>query len=78
MRPISTFTITIKTFYVIVKGGVDDLLRPTPKPSTITATITFYIVINNIIDKNTIKIYTEQLTMVTWFMGGSFDGDGNI
>ena len=70
MRPLSTLTITINTFYIMFKGRVADLLIHTSTSYIITDTITFYIFMKNIINTTRINIYTQQSTMVTWVMVG--------
>ena len=47
LRPISTSTIIINTFYVIVKVIVDGILRPNSMSFIIITTINYFIVMNN-------------------------------
>ena len=78
LRPISNSLITINTFYVIAKGRVANILRPTLTSSIITPTITSYIVMKTIINMSIINRYTQKYTMVNWVIGRRVSGMGYI
>ena len=78
LRPISTSTFTINTFYVIVKVIVADILRYNSTSFTITPTTTSFIFVNNIIHMARRTRYKQQYIMLTWFMGGQVAGLGHI
>ena len=78
MRNISSSPITINTFYGVVKGIVDDILRPNSTSSIITPTTTYYIVTKTIIRTTRIYRCTQQSTMSTFVMWGRDAGMGTI
>ena len=66
---IPTYTITINTLSIVVKGSVDDLLRHNSTSCTIKPTITSLIFLNTIINMSIRTRYRQQSTMDTWVMG---------
>ena len=68
--PITTSTITTKTFSTIVKARVDSILRPKFTSFIITITFVSFITTKFFVNRTRNYIQTQQSTTTTWIMGG--------
>ena len=78
MRPISISSITINTFYMILKGRVAVLLRPKSTSSIIITAITSLIFMKTFMNTKRSNRCTKKCTIVAWVMGGRVSGLGPI